>query len=288
MAVAQIDVGEPVPLVGQRPQRFGQQAELFELERELARLRHHHPASRLDVVGDIDVFQRGKARAHHVLLGEELNLAAAVAQAEKADLTHAASGQDTTEHVLALLAEDLGHALGRVAELVRRSEQGRLRPRAQLAHLRAVGTDHVVGEGFSPRVRQRSALSRRTWIRASSPPSIVRAGLARPRERVHLTGARSIGVLQQVGLDESVEIAVENGLDVAGLVFRAQILDQLVRLQHVASDLVAPGDLALGGLVSSLFSVAFGLFELVELAPSASSAPSPGSGAGCARRGKRR
>src|SRR6266508_217454 len=60
-------------------------------------------------------------------------------------------------------------------------------------------------------------------------------------------------LLHQVGLDEAVEIAVEHAVHVADLELRAVVLDHLIGLQHVASDLVAEGDVAL--LPAELFEL---------------------------------
>ena len=49
----------------------------------------------------------------------------------------------------------------------------------------------------------------------------------------------------QPALHEPVEVAVEHGADVARLHVGAQVLDHLVRLQHVRADLAAPADLGL-------------------------------------------
>ena len=54
--------------------------------------------------------------------------------------------------------------------------------------------------------------------------------------------------LHQVGLDEAVKVAVHHGVDVADLVLRAQVLDQLVGLHHVTPDLASPLYLLLGTL----------------------------------------
>src|SRR5919202_1694855 len=43
------------------------------------------------------------------------------------------------------------------------------------------------------------------------------------------------------GLDEAVDVAVEDRRRVADLVLGAQILDHLVRVQHVRAHLVTPG-----------------------------------------------
>ena len=53
---------------------------------------------------------------------------------------------------------------------------------------------------------------------------------------------------------------VKNGLDVAGLHARAQVLDHLVRVEHVAADLVAKADCGLGP--ANLIQGLGALFEL--------------------------
>ena len=56
---------------------------------------------------------------------------------------------------------------------------------------------------------------------------------------------RAARLLHQVGLDERVEVAVEDAVDVAHFHLGAVVLDHLVRLQHVAADLAAEGDVLL-------------------------------------------
>ena len=60
LAVAVLDVGEAVPLLGQRAQRLGEQADRRRLDRELAGLGHHGHALGLDDVGDVDFFERAR------------------------------------------------------------------------------------------------------------------------------------------------------------------------------------------------------------------------------------
>src|SRR5690606_9636426 len=76
--------------------------------------------------------------------------------------------------------------------------------------------------------------------------------------------AASLPAPLEVALDECIEVAVEDALHVGSLDVGAQILDQLVRLQDVAADLVAPADRAavveLGEVLHPL-----GLLHLVEL-----------------------
>src|SRR5436190_19090577 len=53
------------------------------------------------------------------------------------------------------------------------------------------------------------------------------------------------GLLQQIRLDEGIQVAVEDAIDVTNLHLRAVILDHLVGLQHVAADLAAEANLFL-------------------------------------------
>src|SRR5689334_1603387 len=59
------------------------------------------------------------------------------------------------------------------------------------------------------------------------------------------------GGRQQVGLDERVEVALQNAVDVADFVTGTEILHEAIGRQHVAPDLIAPADLRLGRLVRS-------------------------------------
>src|SRR6185437_7636924 len=76
-----------------------------------------------------------------------------------------------------------------------------------------------------------------------------------------ITGSRrgSAAAPPNSGLDEAVDVTVENCLWIADLVLGAQVLDHLVRVQDVAAHLVAPGVAAVlegvhGGLL--LFAAA--------------------------------
>src|SRR5689334_25397488 len=71
-------------------------------------------------------------------------------------------------------------------------------------------------------------------------------------------------VLHEIRLDERIQIAVEDAVDLGGLVLRPQIFHQLIRLEHVAADLVTPRDVALGGLVTGAVFFALGELDLVE------------------------
>ena len=67
-----------------------------------------------------------------------------------------------------------------------------------------------------------------------------------------------------MGTDESINLTVQHRLRVAHLVACAQVLDHLIRLQDVASDLVAPRDLP---AFVELLKIGLPLtdFELIEL-----------------------
>ena len=93
---------------------------------------------------------------------------------------------------------------------------------------------------------------------------------SRPLSRGRRPAARAaVDALRQRGFHELVEVAVEHVGRAGALDAGAQILHQLVGLQHVGADLVAPADVGLGGL------------GRVGLRPRASSAP-PRRGASAA------
>ena len=59
LAEAGVDVGEAVPLVGQRAQRLGQQLEAVDLDRQLALPGGHHRAVDADPVAEVELVERG-------------------------------------------------------------------------------------------------------------------------------------------------------------------------------------------------------------------------------------
>ena len=63
-------------------------------------------------------------------------------------------------------------------------------------------------------------------------------------------------------MHERVEVAVEHGLRVAGLVVGAQVLDHLVGVQHVAADLRAEVHVE---LLAALAGELLGALALLEL-----------------------
>src|SRR3989442_7617203 len=69
---------------------------------------------------------------------------------------------------------------------------------------------------------------------------------------------------QQIGLDEGLEVAIHDGLDVANLQTGAMVLDELVRVEGVRADLAAECDLLLvPGQLGQLLALLF-LGDLVE------------------------
>jgi hypothetical protein len=146
VAIAEVGVGHAVPLVGQRPERLREHAQLAELERKLPGLRDHRAPSRLDVIGDVELVERDERLAHRVLLGEELNFAAAVAEPEEAGLAEAAPRDDAAEHVMNRTGAEAGHSFGVVTQLGDRLEQRGSVRRAQLRDERAIARVGIVGK----------------------------------------------------------------------------------------------------------------------------------------------
>src|SRR5687767_7719345 len=77
---------------------------------------------------------------------------------------------------------------------------------------------------------------RQSAIRNPRFPSFLHLYILIPVTRA--TGA-------QPRVDESIQIAVEHALGVAGAYSSAQVLHHLIRLKHVAPDLAAPADFTL-------------------------------------------
>src|SRR5204863_4787255 len=77
------------------------------------------------------------------------------------------------------------------------------------------------------------------------PPRTPRPGRATPRPRRRSSSpGRGLGrALEQIGADETVDVAVEDPPGVADLVARAVVLDPLGRVEGVAADLRSPADL---------------------------------------------
>ena len=63
-------------------------------------------------------------------------------------------------------------------------------------------------------------------------------------------------------MDEAVERAVQDGLDVPDLVVGAVVLDQLVRVEHVGADLTPEADVLRGAPLPRELGLALLLLEL--------------------------
>jgi hypothetical protein len=93
VAVARLDVGEAVVLVGRRAQRLREQREAVDRERQLAAPRAEHGPVRADQVAEVEVEQlRHGLLAEHVHARVELHLARAVDDVEERRLALAAAG----------------------------------------------------------------------------------------------------------------------------------------------------------------------------------------------------
>ena len=93
LAVALLDVGEAMELVRQRPQRLHQQAQLVDLDRQLAGLGAHRRAFGGDDVADVPALERVVGRAQRRRLQEQLDTAAHVLHGGERGLAHDALGQ---------------------------------------------------------------------------------------------------------------------------------------------------------------------------------------------------
>src|SRR5690606_969653 len=91
LAVAQLDILEPMPLFGQRPQRLGQKLEGLDLDAFLARPGAHDLARDADDVADVQEVQQSIGLlAHGVDATKKLDAPPAVLQVGKGDLALAA------------------------------------------------------------------------------------------------------------------------------------------------------------------------------------------------------
>lgn len=71
-----------------------------------------------------------------------------------------------------------------------------------------------------------------------------------------------VGVHAQVGVNEAVNVAVHDGLNVAVFIASAVVLGQRVRHEHVRADLAAPLDLELHALDVGDFLEVLALLDL--------------------------
>ena len=87
----------------------------------------------------------------------------------------------------------------------------------------------------------------------------------------------------QIGVDETIEIAVHDGADIAVFVTGAVILYERVGHKHIGTDLAAPGNLLLIALDVLNFLEVLALLDFQQLR-----LQRRGSGTGCAPPGRTR
>src|SRR5581483_10107429 len=98
---------------------------------------------------------------------------------------------------------------------------------------------------------QRIPTATRNEFRARDPVRRLTPSRSARSVNVFVNGRRegAARAFHQIRLDEAVEIAVEDAVHVAGLLLRAQILDELIRLHHVVANLAAERDMLLRNYV---------------------------------------
>ena len=69
----------------------------------------------------------------------------------------------------------------------------------------------------------------------------------------------------QFALDEGVDVAVHDALDIAGLHAGAEVFDHLIGLEDVGTDLVAPSDVSLFAVLAFSLGTFSVCLELIEL-----------------------
>jgi hypothetical protein len=99
LAVTLLDVGQAVPLVRQRAQRLGQQADRFGLDRQLAGLGTGQAAFDGDDVAHVPALEGGVGIAQHRALQEQLDAAGLVLDLREAGLAHDALGHQAAGHL---------------------------------------------------------------------------------------------------------------------------------------------------------------------------------------------
>ena len=110
LAVALLDVGQAMPLVRQRAQRLGQQAQAIDLDRQLAGARAHQFTLGTNDVADVPALERLVGFSQGRALQEQLDLPAHVLEGDEAGLAHDAPREDASCH--ANPARQCGNRLG--------------------------------------------------------------------------------------------------------------------------------------------------------------------------------
>src|SRR5437879_6552930 len=165
LAVARLYVAEPVPLLGQRPERLGEERERLDGDRQLAGPRPEHLAGDADEVAAVEVGESGVVLAQLVRPRVELDPARVVHQVREARLAVMAQGDDATGQAHGAEPPEL--RLARVAEPVgerarpmghRKAAAERIDPSGpQRRELLVPRTDQVAGVAVSRlRSRERS------------------------------------------------------------------------------------------------------------------------------------
>src|SRR2546422_2033318 len=103
--------------------------------------------------------------------------------------------------------------------------------------------------------------------RAAAPPPGARNTSARRRGECRLTPRGRPAAAQEIGLDEGVDVAVQDILDITSLEARSVVLHQGVRLQDVRADLAAEVDILLGPLFHCTLLVTLSPLEIVQAGP---------------------
>ena len=139
-----VDVGEPVPLVGQRADGLREKLDVLGLHRQLTLAGRHDRAVHADPVTEVEPFDGGERLvADHGFRHEELDLAGAVANRREDEFARVAQQHDAAGHGDALVGfdtrfqlaprrTDLGHG-------VRAVEAVRIRRAACRSHLFELG-----------------------------------------------------------------------------------------------------------------------------------------------------
>ena len=148
MAVAQLDVLEPVVLVGRRAQALGEQGPRVEAQRQLAALGGEDDPLGADDVAQVEPDQAlERLGAEEVLASVELEPARAVDEVDERRLAVAPASGDPARHPVAVIG-------------LRRRRAG---PRGRLAPPRSrPGPSKSCGKGSTPASRRRSSFSRRS------------------------------------------------------------------------------------------------------------------------------
>ena len=104
LAVAQLDIGEPVILLGERPQRFCEQRDFRRVDRQFAAWRAAHEALDADQIANVEqAHERELLGREMILVAEDLDLARGIVQVdEHAAVAHRADAAGDPHALLGL------------------------------------------------------------------------------------------------------------------------------------------------------------------------------------------